>query len=499
MQLDRRLSLLFVLLLACGLGGATATAAPPEAAAAELRGGPGLDPDRGPRPPEREAPPPAAPGGGGDPGGGGGPEPGEPGGPGTPAPPEPPPAPPAPPGDDGEDGGDDPTAGGSEVVPGIHRLDGSDPNLPRQDLAPLGRMIGDASVVALGEVVHTSGGFYEMKDRVFRYLVEELGFRAFGFESAWDDAMRLTAEYVATCAGSAEEATLGLYGVWQSREVADLLAWMCDWNRRHPHDPVIFFGFDIQQAPFDRDALLEHFLSFGLASTDSRLVGLRHCQPFGFGTRPSPHENLACLSALDALEPEFPALAERAGLPPWERALGRLRFVSLRHQILSLHLLSDRWESFAARDAGMARVFFGMRDLVAPGKRTALWAHNFHIGNMAPLGFRSMGMHLDEVLGEGYVSLGLIAYRRMIDWPDRGCGEDRGIYRGDAVERLLRDLGHPYLLVDLDFPGTDKPFLSPLAQYSIDNGLLVPRAHWDGLVFLETSRPMTPLFRPPCG
>jgi hypothetical protein len=70
-----------------------------------------------------------------------------------------------------------------EIGPGLYPLSGFDPNLPLDDLAPLQKIVGNADFVGLSEPFHTNGGAYQMKHRVFRYLVEERGFRVLGFES----------------------------------------------------------------------------------------------------------------------------------------------------------------------------------------------------------------------------------------------------------------------------------------------------------------------------
>src|SRR4028119_1350745 len=58
---------------------------------------------------------------------------------------------------------------GDPVLPGVWRLSGSDPALPMDDLKPLGKLIGNADVVALGESIHTSGGLYEVRHRTLRH------------------------------------------------------------------------------------------------------------------------------------------------------------------------------------------------------------------------------------------------------------------------------------------------------------------------------------------
>jgi hypothetical protein len=94
---------------------------------------------------------------------------------------------------------------GIPVGPGLWGLHGADPGLgSTEDLAPLRRMIGKATVVGLGEAWHTSGGFYRMKHRIFRDLVETLGFRVFAIESHWASGEKAN-RYVQTCEGSPEE------------------------------------------------------------------------------------------------------------------------------------------------------------------------------------------------------------------------------------------------------------------------------------------------------
>ncbi|HSF42349.1 MAG TPA: erythromycin esterase family protein, partial [Thermoanaerobaculia bacterium] len=81
---------------------------------------------------------------------------------------------------------------GYPVQPGVWRLPhGNDPTLPLDDLEPLRSLIGKATVVGLGETIHTSGGYYRMKHRAFRFLVEKMGFRVFAFESPWENAEKV--------------------------------------------------------------------------------------------------------------------------------------------------------------------------------------------------------------------------------------------------------------------------------------------------------------------
>ena len=83
-----------------------------------------------------------------------------------------------------------------EVIP----FDGSHLVLPHDDLEPLREIVGHARVVALGENTHGTRDFFEMKARILRFLVEEMGFDAFAIEATWPEANRLN-RYVRTGEG----------------------------------------------------------------------------------------------------------------------------------------------------------------------------------------------------------------------------------------------------------------------------------------------------------
>ena len=59
----------------------------------------------------------------------------------------------------------------------LHPLSNGDLDASTQDLAPIGRMIGEAKIVGLSEGVHAAAEPLIFRNRVFKHLVGHLGFR----------------------------------------------------------------------------------------------------------------------------------------------------------------------------------------------------------------------------------------------------------------------------------------------------------------------------------
>lgn len=392
---------------------------------------------------------------------------------------------------------------GYPVLPGVYRLHGTHPGLPQDDLEPLRQIIGKATIVSLGESIHTSGGYYETKHRLFRFLVEKMGFRAFAFESPWPNADRV-AKYVATCDGTPEQALTGLFGVWQSTETRDLVQWMCDWNRTHPKkkDKLVFFGFDVQQPDQDATALFAFLERIGVDGSDPRVTDVRACDGVGRPTvSPDPIPvagNDQCLRGLAAVDALFDSESARivAETSATELEYARLRVVGLRSWQGQIFYRNDP-RSVTARDSGMAYAFGVLRRLRHGSKiKTAVWAHNFHIGKeveTSSWNVKTMGGYLRDMFGSKYVSIALISNVTEIDWLGVGCGQRQFLRTDQTVEKILDDLGHSALLVDLDFPGGKPPLLEAGQAYRMSETRMVPSLLFDAAVFLDRSRKMDPL------
>ena len=127
------------------------------------------------------------------------------------------------------------------------RLDTLDPDdLEGADLDAIAELVGDASVVFLGESMHRVHEFIDLRHRLTRFLVERLGFTAVVMESGFAEG-RLVDDWITGRSTSPPREVLqhGLtYHHGKSHETLDQLAWM----RRHnlaATRPLRFFGMDL--------------------------------------------------------------------------------------------------------------------------------------------------------------------------------------------------------------------------------------------------------------
>jgi len=418
------------------------------------------------------------------------------------------------------------------LPPGIFGLAGFDPALPLDDLAPLSVIVGDTAVVAMGESIHTSKGYYQAKHRVFQYLVEHEGFRVLAFESNWLPAQSIDA-YVQTCDGDPVELVKEhLIYTWAGQSVADLIQWMCEYNQEHQDDPVHFMGVDVQQTWLDGAAIMAFLELAPPAEAEPLMAGIAECrcttspshadckEVYGELGKITDDEKQTCLDALAAVDTWLDANEADAIAATSEEQLAyaRLNLLGIeRNYVKNYHMYKGEYGlAYEARDLGMFEVFNKLREMHHPDAKFALWGHNWHIAHQTdamtepavvispvPVGIKAskgLGTFLHEALGDDYLAIGLHAYNLSVNWEGLAIGPME-VPTDESLEGMLHALGRPALLVDLAFPDAESPFFASGEKYVagiFDNagGLevpIVPAEQYGAILFLDESPMMESL------
>ena len=115
------------------------------------------------------------------------------------------------------------------------------------DLRPLQAMVGTARVVALGEAAHGAHEPLALRNRIFRFLVERMGFTAIAIESGITESQRVQ-EYVLGGNGVARQVVHDdlTWGFGEYEENVALVRWMHEYNVDPGHAHKIrFYGVDL--------------------------------------------------------------------------------------------------------------------------------------------------------------------------------------------------------------------------------------------------------------
>ncbi|MFF0112655.1 erythromycin esterase family protein [Streptomyces prasinus] len=325
-----------------------------------------------------------------------------------------------------------------------HTLRGTEPEGSLRDLDALGRMVGRADVVGLGEATHGSRDFFRMKHRLFRYLAEEKGFRTISLELPWSSGVRID-DYVVNGEGRLEdiarEEFQGPYRAWHNQDYLDLIEWMRAYNRRHPHDPVHFTGNDMGHAGPELYERVTGYVARRHPGLRERVAGLYGGLPpsTGLGTYSQEYLELPLAERRERAERTGKVLELLRKQPPGRGADRRDHLWAVQHA-RAVHQMAEGY-AFDITDEGQVAEMMKFRDGVMAenvawwhrhtGDRILVSAHNTHVSyDSFDVRYpKTQGAFLRDTFGEGYVSIGFSFHRGAF----KAFGTDDDVMRTHRV------------------------------------------------------------------
>ena len=274
------------------------------------------------------------------------------------------------------------------------------------DMAPLARFVADAHLVGLGEGAHGGHEIFQLKHRLFRFLVEKMGFTVLAIEASWPDTVALN-DYVLNGKGDPARVVSGMrFWIWDTQEVVDLARWMRSYNadKHHPHK-LQFLGFDMQYAPTAEAAIRAY-----AAGIDRAWAGRieQSLAPLGdeflaekFPYWPASRREPVVKAIADLgreLDQRKQELVHKTSEERWSIARHEVEVLS---QFVQLG--SDFGKYNEIRDRAMADNLAWIINRQPHGTKVALWAANIHLAKEDTFGSGSMGSLLHERFGKDYV------------------------------------------------------------------------------------------------
>ncbi len=304
----------------------------------------------------------------------------------------------------------------------------TDPQAALDDLQPLQQMVGNATIVGLGEESHGSREFFTMKQRLVEFLVEKMGFTLFAIEGSWTAGM-LANQYVLTGQGDPQAVLQQFHAwIWNTQEVLSLLEWMRAYNADPTHaQKVHFAGFDMQELAAPTFDSVVQYIQMVDPQQATQVASLYE------GIRPDPSiswsawdgeyfqqstaakqqyiKNAQAVAAL--LQTNQSVYEGRSSPQAFALALQDAQVIVQSTQLNTLdpNNPKDLPVGNNLRDAGMADNIAWLRAHADGGARMILWAHDGHIGASNSGGNITMGMHLRQQFGGDYLPIGFSFYQ----------------------------------------------------------------------------------------
>ena len=265
------------------------------------------------------------------------------------------------------------------------------------DLQPLKEILRDVRILGLGESTHGTREFFQLKHRITRFMVEEMGYRIFSIEAGVMPCKNIN-DYIVYGKGdrAAALASQG-YWTWDTEEVTEMIEWMRQHNLHCAQgDECRWLGYDIKPLP-DAAAtvyrLLQRVDSAIYAKAQEIIESILNL-PFPYhGDTPPTTDGIIWL--LGWIKAHEISLSEALG----QESL-QLLFTACRMIYQFMDNMVVRPMSNEGRNYHMAENIALIMNSLPADARIVVWAHNAHISTDP--GWPSIGSIMRRRYGSQY-------------------------------------------------------------------------------------------------
>jgi erythromycin esterase len=287
------------------------------------------------------------------------------------------------------------------------------------DLEYLKTIVKDSKIIALGESTHGTSEFFKVKHRILQYGILELGVRVFILE---DNQLVVEGinEYVLYGIGEAETVIKGLFNVWNTEEMLQLIKWVRAYNIAHPMVMVEFVGMDVQNPQLALNAI-DEFLKQKDSELQKKSNQLLSDINQEWSNSYFKDETVLIKWDRDAEENHTIFLNNKS---KWLReSKNKSDSLKVEWAVKNARSVKQFVESalggnYEGRDKAMAENVKWIISQRSPSTRVVIWAHDSHVsrGDSKDAGSnffsgQSMGSYLSKEYKSDYSALGLFTYQ----------------------------------------------------------------------------------------
>lgn len=287
----------------------------------------------------------------------------------------------------------------------ITLLKSTTPSLDNSDLTVFDQF-ADATVIGVGEATHGTKEFFQMKHRLFKYFVENHGFKIFGFEADMAECIYID-RFITKGIGTIDEVMRKMhFWTWRTEEVKNLILWMRDYNSgKSEAGQIHLIGVDCQFVNYNKPLIEEYLNTYDnnypsyIKPILIQINNITYQQ--GSLIDAAQYETLQkkCDSVYTYFETNKSKLIANSGKFEYD-IISRLIVQSKQF----LDVVTKK--SFNYRDLYMAENTLWLTTLLGNRTQVMSWAHNAHVAKNPAYSTGSQGYHLSQELGTNYKVIG---------------------------------------------------------------------------------------------
>jgi erythromycin esterase len=353
------------------------------------------------------------------------------------------------------------------------------------------------TVVAMGEATHGTHEFFELKKRMFKYLVEKKGFTVFALEANYIECLAVD-HYIKTGEGDpAHLLAKMMLWPWRTEEMLDLVLWMRSYNIRKGKAILSFVGIDSGNGTF-----------LGIPYVSSYIDQQQQSLSVEWKSIVEKHDSIKTREQRDYCIDLVNSFAEKVSD---SRTVFILKVIA---QNLSFYF-NDAIDVYKVRDRHMAENLLFLKG----NEKAFVWAHNAHV-NMDSSFFakrwedhsrpdvKAMGYYLRQKLRDSVYIIGFEFDKGSFFVNYFNESSQERMYKNIKVSsagqstmafHLRKISSKPFLLCSKDAPAHFNRLLmadnygggDPGADRSLERVNLV--AAYDAIAFFPVTTPSRPL------
>lgn len=295
----------------------------------------------------------------------------------------------------------------SLIVP-INSVLASESNQDLKELIPL---FQDKRVIAMGEATHGTREFSQMKHRMFKFLVEEMGFTIFAIEGTFAYALAVN-DYILSGKGDPYDAISQMrFWASETEEVLELVEWMKEYNLTATDSSKIkFYGID---AGFCKGSVFRIYDYLKKVDSSYFRKAKIELKPFEENPYTFMYPSLSgeekesngdkLKNLISHIENNKLEYIKNSSQKDWEISLQLARVLQQTH---TESMVNNINKNIVIRDHNMADNIEWMLQYEGADAKLMIWAHNAHVSKN--FGYNTVGKILSERLQGQFYSIGFV-------------------------------------------------------------------------------------------